>query len=845
MLPNPQTTNFVNVVVQIDAPGLKQPLTYHVNELTVNIGDCVLVPFRNAQAIGHVVSVNAECQEELVGKTRPIAAVIDEASAFDADLLRVAQFVERHTLSDIRDAVKLIAPEVMTSKIRTTFQLADEWETRLAESTRSPSQRAVAETLNTLGGKATSVQLARLSKQPNTAALIKELKRKGVVSETRSITRAQAREKKIRLLRLDIEASQAKTLIDQLSAKGAVRQALLLAALVDAANSTDIIPIAGVSVASQDQSAARALADKGLAVYVESGVRRNPYRDEGFGTATSPPLNAAQRRAVDRINLEIDKRSGATVLLHGVTGSGKTEVYLNTVAATLANGFGAIVVVPEIGLTAQLLALFKTRLGEENVAVLHSGLGVGERHDEWQRIKNREARVVLGPRSAIYAPVWNLSLIIMDEEHDGSYKQDSSPRYHARDVAQFRGSERGAVVVLGSATPSLESRFKAENGDYLLLELNERIDNRPLPQVTIVDLRQEFARTKIDQQDLLPASGSISPEHPGIFGTELRTAMAETLSRSEQAILFLNRRGFASFLLCRDCGHTFRCPNCDVSLTYHNGVRLLRCHHCDHAETAVEICPQCNGPRLRPFGLGTEKVEQAVQAMFPEARTIRMDRDTMSKKGAHEQALAEFRRGEADVLIGTQIVAKGLDFPQVTLVGVVTADTMLNIPDFRTAERSFQLLTQVAGRAGRGKKLGKVLIQTFSPEHPSVDLASTHDYSSFYQAELQHRRELRYPPYSHLANIVASDEDEKLAVHRIGRIADILNSLKNKAPCEISLLGPVSSPIARVRNRWRWHITLKCSDRNVLRALLRAAMDRLDSSELSGVSVDIDPMTML
>ena len=489
--------------------------------------------------------------------------------------------------------------------------------------------------------------------------------------------------------------------------------------------------------------------------------------------------------------------------------------------------------------------------------MLHSALSLGERHDEWRRIQSGESRVVVGARSAVFAPVPHLGLIVLDEEHDGSYKQDTNPRYHARDAARFRAAQTGATVILGSATPSLESFSLAKAGEYGLISLAERIDSRPLPPVSVVDLREEM---KAVGQKPLPArssppspegrgkegTGGTRPEPPprSVFGTDLAAAIGCCLERREQAILFLNRRGFASFLLCRDCGFTFHCPNCDVSLTYHHAGRYLQCHHCDYRRRVPDTCPKCAGLRLRPFGVGTEKVEDAVRQQFPAARTLRMDRDTMSRKGAHAETLRAFKRGEADILIGTQMVAKGLDFPNVTLVGVVSADTALNIPDFRAPERAFQLLTQVAGRAGRGKVPGKVIVQTFSPDHESVLFAARHDYLGFYEQAIGQRQELGYPPFAHMANVVFTDESEDEARKRSYRMANVLRAHLGGGS-GVTLLGPVACPLSRLRGRYRWHLALRAPAKAVLLALLRAALAEMTAGERAGLSLDMDPLSML
>jgi primosomal protein N' (replication factor Y) len=530
------------------------------------------------------------------------------------------------------------------------------------------------------------------------------------------------------------------------------------------------------------------------------------------------------------------------VLLFGVTASGKTEVYLQAIAHALEQGRSAIVLLPEIALTAQVADVFVGRFGEQ-VAVLHSRLSEGERHDEWRRMQAGQARIVVGARSAIFAPVQNVGLIVLDEEHEASYKQENSPRYNAKELAGERARLSNATLVLGSATPSLESYYASEqeegkgkrekgkgeiqnpksNVPIVRIEMTQRIDNRPLPHVTVIDLREEFKQRR------------------AMFAERLVETMANRLARKQQTILFLNRRGYAQFVLCRDCGWAARCPNCAVSLAFHSYDRSLKCHHCDYTGRAPQVCPDCGGSKVRAFGIGTEKVEEEVLNLFPRARVVRLDRDTTARKGAHSRIMRAFREGDADILIGTQMVAKGLDFPNVTLVGVVSADTAINMPDFRAAERTFQLLTQVAGRAGRGTQLGEVIIQTFSPDHYSIQAAIRHDYQSFYKQEILFRKELRYPPFSRFANLICGDLDEHAAQVRAGSLAD---ALKAVAPKEVEVIGPSAAPLARLKNQYRFHVALRAPLDTPLADLVRAALARIPPNERLGINIDMDPLSM-
>ena len=838
---NPQ---YADIVVQIDVAGLPQPLTYSVPEsVTLAVGDAVLVPFGAQTAAGYVVGLKDDCPIEMAAKIKPVTAKIENAPTFDIGLRDLAQWVTEQTLCDWRDALRLIVPDVMSSQIKTTLTLADDWDEKLAGS-RAASQRDLAAALAALGGSAEPGKLAKALGLAKPGSALLELRKKGIVTEERSVKQPPARRKMVRLLRLAVSRDIAGEEASRLERSGAARQARLLRALIGAETESKAarLPMSGLAVGASAGAAAKALADKGLASYNEVPMRRDPFQFFGFVAGDAPPLTDAQAHAASVIGRHLNARDGQTLLLFGVTGSGKTEVYLDAVSQALSLDRTALILLPEIGLTAQVLDLFKARFGADEVAVLHSALSLGERHDEWRRIQNGEARVVVGARSAVFAPVPNLGLIILDEEHDGSYKQDSSPRYHARDAAQFRAAQTGAVVVLGSATPSVESYYKAQIGHYSLIEMPERISARPLPPVSVVDLRDEM---KPPPTPVLK-KGETKPEPPprSVFGADLAASLTCCLDRREQAILFLNRRGFASFLLCRDCGFTYRCPNCDVSLTYHHAGRYLQCHHCDFKRRSPDACPKCQGLRLRPFGLGTEKVEEAVRLQFPLARTLRMDRDTMSRKGAHAETLRAFKRGDADILIGTQMVAKGLDFPNVTLVGVVSADMALNIPDFRAPERTFQLLTQVAGRAGRGKIPGSVIVQTFSPEHESIQFASRHDYVGFYESAIAQRQELSYPPYSQMANVVFTDESEEETQKRAYRMANILRA-EIPDGSAIQLLGPVACPLSRLRGRYRWHLALRAPTKPALLALLKAGITQMTVSERSGMTLDVDPLSML
>lgn len=546
------------------------------------------------------------------------------------------------------------------------------------------------------------------------------------------------------------------------------------------------------------------------------GVEASPALD------LNPEQEIARREILSQIGQEAQ-----TYLLEGVTGSGKTEVYLQVIAGVLAQGKTAIMLVPEISLTPQVTKRFVSRFGQQ-VAILHSGLSDGEKYDEWRKIERGQAKVVVGARSAIFAPLENIGAIIIDEEHEATYKQESNPRYHARDVAKLRAGYHKAALVLGSATPSLESRARASRGLYALLQLSQRANpNALLPQVEVVDFRDYLG-----QQD----NGNYTP----ILLEKIR----QTLDRHEQVVLLLNRRGYSSFVMCRDCGAVDECPNCDISLTLHMDTRSMQCHYCGFQKAIPRTCPSCSSPSIRYYGTGTQKAYQELQEIFPDARILRMDVDTTRKKGAHEALLQEFGNGNADILLGTQMIAKGLDFPNVTLVGVLNADTALNLPDFRSSERTFQLLTQVAGRAGRADKPGQVIIQTYNPNHYAIRFAKEQDYQGFYEYEMSIRRSMAYPPYTFTVGLTLSHKADDFTVKKA---YEVLGFLRENLSDKIQILGPTPKSIARTHNLYHYQILLKYRKEEHLESVLNAILDwsqEKDNKDLRLV-IDNEPQNVM
>ncbi len=870
----------------------------------IAVGTCVHVPFGGQEKVGYVFdSRSMDDGDPLAGRLRNIIATVRGAVSFTVQQAVIARWVSDRFVCDLPAAVRLIAPAVMTTKIVTRVSLGDPGLTPEAAG-KSPVQAAVLCALIRLGGEAALDELRAAVQASSFSAAYSALLRKSLITESREVARARTVNRTIRaydltankdavrerlsgagkrilsvvgelqsrgetpvlpekLLRL-AQASQSalKTLIEKglvcavelkvrrraieippnrtaapILTPGQKAAAEWLARAIESTDPSDITHHASRTTdhgsrLTDDASRIMDHASGEVIAKVRElssrGTRDLLLTDE-YGSKprrkTDPSylgMTAGSFRESFAIASGITDHASRVALLFGVTASGKTEVYLDAIARTLDSGRGAIVLVPEIALTQQVVEIFSGRFGDE-VAVLHSRLSDGEKHDEWRRLQDRQARVVVGARSAVFAPVDTIGLIVVDEEHEASYKQDSLPRYHARDVALERARLSGATVLLGSATPSLETYYATETGNIARLEMPERIDNRPLPAISLIDLREEMR------------------EHRSLFSRHLIERIGETLSAGRQTILFLNRRGYSQFVLCRDCGYVARCPNCAVSLTFHSSWGSLRCHHCDYQRGAPAICPSCSGTKIRGFGIGTERVEEEALKHFPNARIARMDRDTTSRKGAHASILGRFRRGEADILIGTQMVAKGLDFPNVTLVGVISADTSINMPDFRAAERTFQLMTQVAGRSGRGTDPGEVVIQSFCPEHYSLEMVVRQDYRGFYDREIEFRRELAYPPFSRLANLVCSHDSSDSAREATQTLAETLQKV---IPSGIQVIGPAPCPLARLKSQYRWHVVLRSPIDEPLSDWIRDSVARLAPGIRRHLTIDIDPTSL-
>ena len=824
---------YIDVVIDAPARQLDRPFTYSVpHHLAhkVETGSIVLVPLGGTKQIGYVLGFRDPPD---LPRIRSIEVVVDEPPVFDALTVRLCEWIAGRYLSSLSQAIRLVVPPGRSRRVVEFIALrrsADE--TLEGLPARAGRQREVVEVLAAAGEMPLSALKSGLGGRVSSSAL-KALEEGGWVERRFVMPQPKASRIKVRVAELTDAGVEA--MVDPGLERRSPARLRLLAALRDHGGSMTAPELQRSSGCSA--STLRGAADAGLLSVREEERLRDPFSERSFPPIEPHELNPEQQAALEAINRGVEAGSSEVFLLHGITGSGKTEVYLHAIERTLSRGRTALVLVPEIALTPQMVQRFKGRLGEE-VAVLHSRLGLGERYDQWRGIKDKRYKVVIGARSALFAPLEDLGLIVIDEEHETTYKENSAPRYVARDVAAERARLSGAALVLGSATPQLESRYAAARGDYIYLELPRRVDDRPLPEMEVVDMR--------DADD---------PAAPGIISPRLVNALGKVYRAGEQAIIFLNRRGFARFMQCHACGYILQCRNCSVSLCYHARGEQLLCHHCNWALKPPFMCPECGKPVYRYAGIGTERVEEELRRLLPPMRCIRMDADTTRRKNSHWDMLEEFKSGHAQVLLGTQMIAKGLDIPNVTLVGVINADTSLGLPDFRAGERTFQLLTQVSGRAGRGDRPGKVIVQTFNPDHYAIAAAVRGDASAFYRQETAYRREALYPPFCRLVNLVVTAPDEVHARDAAGGLGELLRSALRPGDGEV--LGPAPAPLSRLKGRHRYHLLVKTAALEKAAAGIEESLlayeafrssycrrEQIAREDIS-LAVDVDPVTLL
>ncbi len=827
------------LVVPDRAQNSSPELTYAVPENLrddLKLGCAVLISVGNQLATGYVSGFVEQIDFD-ASKLKPIARLLSCEPTLNEEAIHVARWMSSYYHAPLSDCVNCWVPQNTRQESEKRYVFVEEiraaGEAALRPIFGFPRRMQVARMLLQSERALSVKEIQKLAGGADVREILKQLVADGFLVESENVTKASVKTRVVPTVRRTNRVLDA----EELAAlqKKAPKQAQAWQLLTD-----EFAIVATLAQQNEiDASIFRTLGKKGLAEFSTTEIRRDPTTEMPIADSEIVQLTSEQNAAAIQIETALRRASqtqkSATILLQGVTASGKTEVYLNAIEHCLSLGKRALVLVPEIALTAQTVEIFQRRF-RERVAILHSALGAGERFDEWHRARRGQADIVVGARSAVFAPCEKLGLIVIDEEHDGSYKQDSAPRYHARDVALKRAVFNGAVVLLGSATPSLESYTRAQKGDYAHLKMTRRVGDKPLPHVEIVDMTVEAKM------------GSVP-----VLSTRLKRELCETVARGEQAILFLNRRGFAVYVQCLGCGHVARCPNCDVALTYHRSERSLRCHHCDHSGAVLETCPECEGWMIGFSGTGTEKVHAEVTELLqknglPCEGVLRLDRDTTSRKGSHANILNEFRQGRANVLIGTQMVTKGLDFPNVTLVGVIAADSALNMPDFRAAERTFQLLAQVAGRAGRGEKAGRVLIQALATDHYAIQAARSQDYEAFAAEESEYRRSPLYPPFSHIVNIISQDEDEKTAKLRLDELAiafaEAIARENGDNENGTELLGPVDCPVSRIKNKFRFHLLLRDRNRPRLHRVLDV-FDQLTRASKTGLIVDVDASSLL
>jgi len=812
--------NYAEVAVK--SPGSHRGQTFCYStppRLDVNVGQAVWVPFGSRVVQGIVVELS---DRPSVEAPREIAALVTDDPVVSPVQVQLAQWISERYLSPLYDALALMLPPGFERRAVTCLRLADSGAdlSRLTAEDRTAIETIRANEMTGLP------ELEKAIGKTEARRITDQLVHRGIIVRTLEPEKARIGPKTVPYVKLVAESRQVEAEKARLHRARAYKQAKLLEFLAD---QTGPVPVSEVR-RRLDCSAAvvKALENRHLVSVERVRMRRDPLAHVDVTSSPVPVLTPSQDTACEAVGEAVagedDRRAKRPVfLLFGVTGSGKTEVYLQSLSRAIAAGKRGICLIPEIALTRQTVERFASRF-PGRVAVLHSELSPGERFDEWQWIAEGNADIVIGPRSALFAPLPDLGLIIIDEEHEWTYKQDDkSPRYHARDVALWLAELKGAVVILGSATPDVASFHRAKEGEYHLLELKERITPlgySPLPDVDIVDLREELK------------AGNTGP-----LSRLLVAAMRQTLAQRQQAILFLNRRGTATFVRCRNCGFVFRCPRCSIALTYHSVQKRLVCHRCRYSAPIARICPQCSRPYLRFLGIGTQRIEEEVAHFFPEARLLRWDRDVITSRYAHEELLRDFREHKADVLIGTQMVAKGLDLPQVTLAGVISADTGLNFPDFRSGEHTFQLLCQVAGRAGRGIKAGRVIIQTYSPDNYTVQAAAGHDYAGFHSREIEYRRRFRYPPFSRLVRLVYTHVNENACRREAERVYRLISQAgRGGDVAGFDIIGPVPAFALRARGRYRWQLFIRGQEPT--RILAQVALPR-------GWTVDVDPVGMV
>lgn len=837
--------------VAVAAP-LRKTLTYGepaeaVADREVVPGQRVLVPLGRRKVTGYVLGrADKEQVPDDPSRIKPIAELLDATPLFPENLIPFFRWIADYYHYPLGEVIRTALPGGLTAGSARRIELTAVGEKEIPRSSDRSEMDAEKWLDRLLGDRElTPSTVAGLWRKPAFRKCFGQWEKKGWITITEEVLRKPLQEKKeIRVTLLPEMASimsgaaglSEDNLTEMLSAACPdlkVSERKTLAIMKELLNREGDAPILQPDITRQYSSGGRALRtleEKNIVTREEVRVYRDPLGNQAMLFPRPEHLTIEQEAVLTQLLEAVTKSSFQPFLLHGITGCGKTEVYLRSAEEVLRQGKSVLVLVPEIALASQLEAHFYCRFGNR-LALLHSGLSPAERHDQWQRIAAGEARVVIGARSAVFAPLGNPGLVIVDEEHEPAYKQDDGLRYHGRDVAVLRARFNDCPVILGSATPSVVSFHHARTGKYTLLTMTKRIHDQSLPEVRIVDLGKD----RSSRPDLL-------------FSDQLISALWETMEQRRQSLLFVNRRGFASFMMCQDCGHIVQCRNCQVSLTLHQHSRRLICHYCGYSLTTKIVCPNCSSAKVKGMGLGSERIEQEVRQLIPHARVARLDSDTVTSRTQYQQTLRAINQGEVDILVGTQMIAKGLHFPNMTLVGVVWADSGLGMPDFRAAERTFQLLAQVTGRAGRGEHPGQVIIQTYQPHHYAVQYARQHDYDGFYGREVGLRSELSYPPFARMVNIRINGADEVEVKKCAERTASFLREeLGRRGWQDVDILGPAPAPLARIKNKTRWQLMLKSSQVNRLHVLCEVLLGAAGRMSQAGVNLglDVDPENMM
>ncbi len=816
---------FARVVVDVPVKAADRGFTYRVlpDQLSsVAKGVRVIVPFGSSRVEGFIVELCREAPEDVpTNKMKAIIQLLDKEPVLNSELLALGQWTAERYFSRLATVWQTMLPSGIKSKTqrRLLCTVAPE---AVASLPITDSEREI---LNYFVFEKQASVAQILDKFPNNEQVLETLKLKGYLKEIKDYSGSSKPQVFQYAKWIVSDRAHTEEIIQELK-KRAVKQYEVARLLLE----HGAMPVKDIErQAGSVRQALKALENKGFVQLYDQEVMRLPG-EHITESDERPRLTADQQASLEAIEASVKQRKTDTFLLYGVTGSGKTEVYLTAIETVLTMGKQAIVLVPEISLTPQMVWRFKKWFGER-VAVMHSRLSQGERYDEWRRMKTGDARIVVGARSAIFAPFSDIGIIIIDEEHESSYKQEENPRYDAREIALVRAKWHECPVVLGSATPSVESFHQAQTQKYRLLTLKSRVFQETMPEMTVVDMRRELA------------DGNYH-----IFSRKLQAQIAVCLENGHQAILFINRRGHSNFVMCRTCGKVCYCPYCHIALTYHQHEHNMQCHYCNHQTENMQVCEHCGSNDMSLFGIGTEKIEEELKKMYPKARVLRMDVDTTRRKGDHQKILNQFSDGKADILIGTQMIAKGLDFPNVALVGVISADIALNLPDFRAAEKTFQLITQVGGRAGRHQVQGNVIVQTFSPQHYSIQHAVAYEYGTFYEKEVATRKQLGYPPFSRLIFFIFSHTHSDTAKRFAELFAEKLQTISTDNNLTTFILGPTPAPLSKIKNRYRYSLILKYARWSEVSKLVRDVLDDIEDGVYKSnvmMTIDVNPQMLL